>query len=82
MVMSDIQEFERKLRFATEYAYKQINKIMHSGSTKSECDMQKADAVKTMACYMSILPRFEPIGISMSDFGTIDCKWQLDPNRP
>jgi hypothetical protein len=82
MVIADIQKFERKLRNASEYAYKQINKMMHSGSTQSECDAQKEDAVKTMACIMNILPRFEPIGISRQEFQTVDCAWQLDPNRP
>ncbi|WP_135074910.1 hypothetical protein [Terasakiella sp. SH-1] len=82
MTMTDIQKFERKMRYASEYAYKQINKIMHNGSTKSECDAQSDDAVKTMACIMNILPRFQPVGISMKEFQAADCAWQLNPNRP
>lgn len=82
MTMTDIQKFERKMRHASEYAYKQINKIMHSGSTKSECDAQRDDAVKTVACYMSILPQFQPIGLTLDEFKAVDCVWQLDPRRP
>lgn len=82
MTMTDIQKFERKMRHASEYAYKQINKIMNNGSSKSQCDAQKDDAIKTMACYMSVLPNFQPIGISMNEFRTVDCRWQMDPNRP
>lgn len=82
MTMTDIQRFERKLRHASEYAYKQINKIMNNGSTKSQCNAQKDDAIKTMACYMSILPNFQPIGLSAEVFQSVDCKWQLDTSRP
>lgn len=82
MVIPDIQRFERKLRNASEYAYKHISKAMHNGAAKAECDYQRDDAIKTMNCIMEILPRFEPIGISMPEFQQVDCAWQIDTSRP
>ncbi|NVK20836.1 MAG: hypothetical protein HWE30_19325 [Methylocystaceae bacterium] len=82
MVMSDIQRFERKLRNASEYAYKHINKAMYNGAPKAECDYQRDDAIKTMNCLMAILPRFELVGISEKEFQTVDCAWQMDTSRP
>ncbi|NVJ92987.1 MAG: hypothetical protein HWE34_15090 [Methylocystaceae bacterium] len=82
MVMTDIQNFERKLRNASEYAYKRIGKAMHNGAEKSECDYQRDDAIKTMNCIMQTLPRFELIGIRLDEFQTVNCVWQMDTSRP
>ncbi|NVK20712.1 MAG: hypothetical protein HWE30_18650 [Methylocystaceae bacterium] len=82
MVITDIQSFERKLRNASEYAYKKISKAMYNGAPASECDYQRDDAIKTMNCIMQILPRFEVIGISEKEFQNVDCAWQMDTSRP
>jgi hypothetical protein len=82
IVMTDIQRFERKLRNASEYAYKKIGKAMHNGAPASECDYQRDDAIKTMNCLMAILPRFELIGITEKEFQNVDCTWQMDTSRP
>ncbi|WP_156950783.1 hypothetical protein [Terasakiella pusilla] len=82
MVMTDIQSFERKLRNASEYAYKKIGKAMHNGAPTSECGYQRDDAIKTMNCIMQVLPHFKLIGITEKEFQTVDCAWQMDTSRP
>lgn len=81
MAMPDIQRFERKLRNASEFGYKQINRAMHNGANIQECDYHRVDAIDSMNCIMSILPDFVPV-VGGREFSLIDCRWQLDPSRP
>jgi len=81
MSMNDILAFERKLRNASEYGYYLIRKIMHRGASESECADARVEAIDTINCLMEILPKFSPRP-NGTPFEQVDCKWQLNPNRP
>ena len=76
MSQRDVMQFEVKLRNASEYMYKQVNREKYNGANAQTCDQQRDYAIDKINCLMAVLPNFKP-QMNGTSFDRLDCRDML-----